>query len=195
MNIYIYELENQKGLYKLGQTKRNVEERIREQVGHLPIKYNILFKENIEGITDYDILSYLKDKGIISSFRNEWFRCDYNVLIRAIEECKKKAKPYKKHYIRNFFIKLFLTLINIKINLRSKKDILLKSILFPFYYLKELFNLRNEIFNQRLFKKIKKEMWEDFTGFFKRRKTNSFYLILFLSLLIFLTLYLSKIYY
>ena len=64
MNIYIYQLEDRPDLYKIGQTHRDVDERIAEQVGHLPIKYKILFKERIDGVTDYDIMAELEKQGV-----------------------------------------------------------------------------------------------------------------------------------
>ena len=183
MNIYIYELEDKKGLYKLGQTTRDVEERIKEQVGHLPIKYNILYKENIEGLTDHDILNYLKEKGIISSFRNEWFKCDYNELIEAIKVCKERVKSVSKNRILGILISLFIPLVRVKINLRSKHQLFIKLLLSPYYYALEYKNF-NKCINKHLLLKLKEELKEDFIGLLNRRKTNILYLILTILILL-----------
>lgn len=130
MNIYIYELEDKPGFYKIGQTKRNVEERIKEQVGHLPLKYNILYKKKIQGITDFDILTELEKRGIRSQFRNEWFKCDYSELINAIKACEEKtSKGHNKE--PNFFLLLLITLNKTEIKMYKNKSVIPSLLFLP----------------------------------------------------------------
>ena len=157
MNIYIYQLEDRPDLYKIGQTHRDIDERIAEQVGHLPIKYTILYKEKIDGVTDYDIMAELESQGITSTFRNEWYNCSYDKIVEAIKICKKRVKPEKKaKESTNILLTLFIAFGTIYITL-SKKEMLFSIALLPITYIKRVIYLRKIYYSPKdeLFKIIK----------------------------------------
>lgn len=183
MNIYIYEIESKKGYYKLGQTHRNVEDRIREQVGHLPIKYSILFKERIDGVTDYDIMAELKSHGITSDYRNEWYTCKLETILKAIETCKSRVNKNSME-TSSPIIEILLALYYTEVSL-SKNKFLFSIISSPFNFLKELKRTKGRYISiEREVALVQKDFLNNLFNCFMRRKTNLLAL-LFISFLIF----------
>jgi len=89
--IYAYELpkaQDREGLIKVGYTTRNVNDRIREQVGTAGIEYTILLEESAvrdDGSTfdDHEIHRYLRKQ----KYKNpdgEWFQCSIEDIQAAI---------------------------------------------------------------------------------------------------------------
>ena len=159
MNIYIYQLEDRPDLYKIGQTHRDVDERIAEQVGHLPIKYKILFKERIDGVTDYDIMAELEKQGVTSTFRNEWYNCSYDTLLNAIEACKTKVSKSKVDKDKvEWYITLLIILHRTKINLNPNL-FLISILLIPFSIVKTYIEYKKVYINQqRELSKVKESL-------------------------------------
>ena len=188
MNIYIYQLEDRPDLYKIGQTHRDVDERIAEQVGHLPIKYKILFKERIDGVTDYDIMSELENQGVTSTFRNEWYNCPYETLIEAIETCKSKVS---KSRVNKDKVKWYITALI----LLSRTKIILKPqyfaisiLLIPVNLIKNYIEYKRTYINKdRELIKIKDELLNSIMILIKKKETNLI-VALFLFTLIFIFL-------
>lgn len=93
--IYAYELmgvDSHKGRIKIGYTDRNVQQRIREQLGTAAIKYKIVFEESAmkcdgSSFTDHDVHRILRRDGIANP-EGEWFVCTINQLRNAIHEIK-----------------------------------------------------------------------------------------------------------
>ena len=93
--IYSYELINiatHKGLIKIGYTDRDVNTRIKEQLGTAKIGYKILFSESAmkrdgSSFTDKEVHRQLK-KNKTTNPHGEWFKCTVNDLRRAIWEIK-----------------------------------------------------------------------------------------------------------
>lgn len=160
MNIYIYQLEDRPDLYKIGQTHRDIDERIAEQVGHLPIRYKILFKERIDGITDYDIMAELEKQGVTSTFRNEWYNCSYETLVEAIETCKAKVSKSKADKDKvEWYISLLIILHRTKISLNPSL-FLLSILLVPFNLIKTYIEYKKVYINkQRELSKIKESLF------------------------------------
>ncbi|MFN4146964.1 MAG: GIY-YIG nuclease family protein [Runella sp.] len=93
--IYAYELvgvATHAGLLKIGYTDRDVQTRIKEQLGTAAIPYKIVFEESAmrrdgSSFTDHDIHRHLRRQGFANP-EGEWFRCTLNDLRRAIWEIK-----------------------------------------------------------------------------------------------------------
>jgi len=93
--IYAYELVNvatHKGLLKIGYTDREVQKRIKEQLGTAAISYKIVFEESAmkkdgSSFTDHDIHRHLRKQGFANP-EGEWFKCSLNDLRKAIWEIK-----------------------------------------------------------------------------------------------------------
>lgn len=86
MNIYAYSLPCFKGLLKIGQTKRDVHKRIKEQLSVFPEKnYTLEFSANIENISDKMIHFQLGLNGIENT-SGEWFKCSVDDLKYAIKQ-------------------------------------------------------------------------------------------------------------
>ena len=93
--IYAYELAGvatHKGLLKIGYTDRDVQTRIREQLGTAAIRYKIVFEESAmkrdgSSFTDHDIHRHLRQHGFANP-EGEWFKCTLNDLRKAIWEIK-----------------------------------------------------------------------------------------------------------
>jgi hypothetical protein len=93
--IYAYELVNvakHNGLLKIGYTDRDVQKRIKEQLGTAAIPYNIVFEESAmkrdgSTFTDHDIHRYMRMHGFDNP-EGEWFKCTVNDLRKAIWEIK-----------------------------------------------------------------------------------------------------------
>ena len=73
--IYAYELvdvASHKGLLKIGYTDRDVQKRIKEQLGTAAIQYKIVFEESVmkkdgSSFTDHDIHRYLRKQGFANT--------------------------------------------------------------------------------------------------------------------------------
>ena len=93
--IYAYELVNvatHKGLLKIGYTDRDVQKRIKEQLGTAAIQYKIVFEESAmkrdgSSFTDHDIHRHLRKQGFANP-EGEWFKCNLKDLRKAIWEIK-----------------------------------------------------------------------------------------------------------
>lgn len=93
--IYAYELINvpsHNGWLKIGYTDREVQTRIKEQLGTAAIKYKIVFEETAmkqdgSSFTDFDLHKLLRRKNV-SNPEGEWFECTINQLRHAIHEIK-----------------------------------------------------------------------------------------------------------
>lgn len=93
--IYAYELvgvATHKGLLKIGYTDRNVQIRIKEQLGTAKIEYKIVFEESAmkrdgSSFTDHNVHRQLVKNGYANT-DGEWFKCTLNNLRRAIWEIK-----------------------------------------------------------------------------------------------------------
>ena len=90
--IYAYELlddTTHTGYLKIGYTTRDVETRVKEQVGTVAVRYKIVLKESAvrqDGTTfkDKDIHAVLRRKGHIQFGNNEWFMCSLRDIKSAI---------------------------------------------------------------------------------------------------------------
>jgi hypothetical protein len=93
--IYAYEfvdINSHKGLIKIGFTDRDVQTRVKEQVGTAKIKYKIVFEESAmkrdgSSFTDHDVHRILR-KSKFDNTAGEWFKCTVNDLLKAIWEIK-----------------------------------------------------------------------------------------------------------
>lgn len=93
--IYAYELlgvPTHDGLLKIGYTNRNVQIRIKEQLGTAAISYKIVFEESAmkkdgTSFTDHEVHHLLRQFSI-SNATGEWFKCTLDDLRRAILEIK-----------------------------------------------------------------------------------------------------------
>ncbi len=93
--IYAYELvgvASHSGLLKIGYTDRDVQKRIKEQLGTAAIQYKIVFEESAmkkdgSSFTDHDIHRHLRSQGFANP-EGEWFKCSLNDLRKAIWEIK-----------------------------------------------------------------------------------------------------------
>ena len=100
MYIYAYSMPQYKGLLKIGETMREPEERIKEQLSILP-KFNkepiykIELIEEIKGIRDKQVHKQLK-KNKITHISGEWFRCTVDELQLAISQIKPTIKNIKR---------------------------------------------------------------------------------------------------
>lgn len=186
MNIYIYQLEDRPGLYKIGQTHRDVDERIAEQVGHLPIKYKILFKERIDGVTDYDIMAELEKQGVNSTFRNEWYNCSYDTLIEAIETCKSKVSKsrYNKDKVE-WYITVLILLSRTKVILKPQ-SFAISIILIPVNLLRNYIEYKKTYINKdKELTKIKDELLNSIMTLIEKKEMNLI-VTFFVSIFIFL---------
>ena len=186
MNIYIYQLEDRPDLYKIGQTHRDVDERIAEQVGHLPIKYKILFKEKIDGVTDYDIMAELEKQGVTSTFRNEWYNCSYETLIEAIETCKSKVSKSRVNKDKvEWYVTALILLSRTKVILKPQY-FAISVLLIPVNLLKNYIEYKRTYINKdRELIKIKDELLNSIMILIKKKEMNLI-VTFFLSILIFL---------
>ena len=93
--IYAYELvkvATHKGLLKIGYTDRDVQKRIKEQLGTAAIQYKIVFEESAmkrdgSSFTDHEIHRHLRKQGFANP-EGEWFKCNLKDLRKAIWEIK-----------------------------------------------------------------------------------------------------------
>lgn len=97
--IYVYKfvgVASHEGYIKIGYTERDVETRVKEQIGAAHIPYKILFQESAmcsDGscFMDHDVHSILERKGfrkLNADGDNEWYNCSVNDVRTAIEELK-----------------------------------------------------------------------------------------------------------
>ena len=97
--IYVYKLdgvESHKGYVKVGYTKRDVDTRIKEQMGASHIPYTVLYQESAmcdDGscFMDHEVHSILLRKGFSKlnvGSDNEWFNCKVEDVKAAIREIK-----------------------------------------------------------------------------------------------------------
>lgn len=97
--IYAYELigvETHKGLLKIGYTDREVQVRVKEQLGTAAIKHRIVFEESAmrrdgSSFTDHDVHRCLRNSGFVNK-DGEWFKCSLNDLRKVIWEIKTGEK-------------------------------------------------------------------------------------------------------
>ena len=89
--IYAYVtegLDSNKGLIKVGQTGRDVKQRIKEQAGAIKVPFKILLEEPAlrddgSAFSDHDVHRYLKNQSIPNP-HGEWFQCSLNTIKAAI---------------------------------------------------------------------------------------------------------------
>ena len=97
--IYVYELrgvESHRGYIKIGYTGRDVDKRIKEQIGASHVPYTILYQESAmrdDGscFMDRDVHAILERKGfqkLNGENGNEWFNCTVEEVKAAIREIK-----------------------------------------------------------------------------------------------------------
>ena len=97
--IYVYKLigvASHEGYVKVGYTERDVETRVREQLGASHVPYKILLQESAmcpDGscFMDHDVHSILERKGfkkLNTVGDNEWYNCSVNDVKVAINELK-----------------------------------------------------------------------------------------------------------
>ena len=105
--IYAYTINasSHEGLLKIGQTTRDVRQRVLEQVKTVAIDFNIevdepAFRNDGTVITDHEVRSVLKKKG----FENpqlEWMRCTVPDVKRALTELR-IGKRLSKNRMESF---------------------------------------------------------------------------------------------
>lgn len=101
-----------KGLIKVGDTKRNVYERVKEQFAtNKPISepFEILLEETalIEDVNhktvkffrDYDVHEVLEQSGIYRFPNSEWFECTVEEVKQAIAAVKQNEKTLQRNYL------------------------------------------------------------------------------------------------
>ena len=105
--IYAYAIgdADHKGLLKVGQTTRDVKQRIAEQTKTADIKVTIVFDESAERddgsiITDHEVRTALKRKGHENT-RLEWMRCTVKD-VRATLIALRKGQPIEGARDQNF---------------------------------------------------------------------------------------------
>jgi hypothetical protein len=106
--IYAYELVGvamHNGWLKIGYTDRDVQRRIKEQLGTAAIPFRIVFEEsamrsNGSSFTDHEIHRLLRKKGVQNP-EGEWFICDLNELRQAINEIK-TGERIEENRVLNF---------------------------------------------------------------------------------------------
>lgn len=97
--IYVYELEgvaSHTGFIKIGYTKRDIDTRIKEQIGALHVPYKILYQESAMSddgtcFMDHDVHRILERKGFMQlrcGNENEWYNCTVEDVKAAIREIK-----------------------------------------------------------------------------------------------------------
>lgn len=97
--IYVYKLEgveSHKGYIKIGYTERDVETRIKEQIGASHVPYKILYQEvamcdDGSCFMDHDVHNILERKGFSRldiEDDNEWYNCKVEDVKAAISEIK-----------------------------------------------------------------------------------------------------------
>jgi hypothetical protein len=97
--IYAYELVDvptHKGLLKIGYTVRDVQTRIKEQLGTIDIPYKVVFEESAmkrdgSSFTDHEVHRLLREWKVVNE-TGEWFKCTLNDLRRAIHQIKTGEK-------------------------------------------------------------------------------------------------------
>lgn len=97
--IYAYELVDvatHKGLLKIGYTVRDVQKRIKEQLGTAAIPYKIVFEESAmkrdgSSFTDHEVHRLLREWKVENE-SGEWFKCTLNDLRRAIHQIQTGEK-------------------------------------------------------------------------------------------------------
>src|SRR5688572_12795444 len=93
--IYAYEavdVTTHEGLLKVGYTGREVNKRIKEQVGTVAIEYKLVFEESAmkqdgSSFTDKELHYHLRKLGFANP-KGEWYKCTLNDLRRAVYEVK-----------------------------------------------------------------------------------------------------------
>lgn len=97
--VYAYRLEgvaSHEGYIKVGYTERDVETRVREQIGATHIAYKILYKESAmrpDGtcFTDHEVHTVLARRGfrrLSVGGSNEWYNCSVGDVRAAVRELK-----------------------------------------------------------------------------------------------------------
>lgn len=93
--IYAYELvgvPDHEGLIKVGFTVRDVEERIKEQLGTANVKHRTLLKRNAMrpdgSVFDDHAVHKLLRNNHVPNPEGEWFRCDVRKVEQAIENVR-----------------------------------------------------------------------------------------------------------
>lgn len=89
----IYLIKNEENLYKIGVTKRNVNERIKELNISYPYELKIIheYQTNI----GYKLESYLHKIFHHKNIKGEWFELSKNDVEKFISFCKKYENNYK----------------------------------------------------------------------------------------------------
>jgi hypothetical protein len=98
--IYAYELigvSTHTGLLKIGYTDRDVQTRIKEQLGTAAINYKIVLavsamRQDGSAFTDHEVHRLLRKKGIANP-EGEWFKCTIDQLNQAIYEIRTGQTP------------------------------------------------------------------------------------------------------
>lgn len=93
--IYAYQLSGSnkhQGWLKIGYTQRDVQTRIKEQLGTAALDYKIVLEDSAmrndgSGFTDHDIHQLLRRKGVVNP-EGEWFKCSLKQLKSAVRELK-----------------------------------------------------------------------------------------------------------
>ena len=101
--IYVYRLlgvPEKDGLVKVGYTERDVETRIKEQLGTAGIRYEILLEASAmlhdgSNFTDHEVHRLLRAQGIANP-EGEWFRCDVE-QVQAVLIALKTGKTFTEN--------------------------------------------------------------------------------------------------
>jgi len=107
LRIYAYSIDDpaHKGLLKVGQTTRDVDKRVSEQLKTAGIKnYKILIDESAERengsvFTDHQVRDRLKAKGYeVKIAKSEWMKCEVTDVLTAITELREGIKVSGSHH-------------------------------------------------------------------------------------------------
>ena len=97
MNIYAYRLPQipeKNGWIKVGQSEKDVEKRIKEQLSQAHLQYEIVFNASAlagkRNVTDKDIHRYLEEQGFQRDGHSEWFMCLSEDVQAALDFLKQK---------------------------------------------------------------------------------------------------------
>ncbi|MBR2025339.1 MAG: DEAD/DEAH box helicase family protein [Clostridia bacterium] len=110
--IYAYKLvgvSSHEGYIKIGYTERDVDTRVKEQLGASHVPYQILYQESAmyqDGscFTDHDVHKILKKRGFHTlniPNDNEWYNCTVNDVKNAIIQLK-SGKNYEENRTESF---------------------------------------------------------------------------------------------
>jgi len=107
LRIYAYSIDDpaHKGLLKVGQSTRDVDKRVSEQLKTAGIKnYKILIDESAERengsvFTDHQVRDRLKAKGYeVKIAKSEWMKCEVTDVLTAITELREGIKVSGSHH-------------------------------------------------------------------------------------------------